>query len=140
MKENEIAKFINNDLKLDIIISVDENNVWISLTQIVEILNTDKDNVLKNIKKVLKDVRYNKEKDIKEVKNIDKIKKYYSLNIFMEVGKRIDIYKTIEFKELTYRILDEYILVNNIIELQKSIDNIESRIKKIEDKVYGGEK
>lgn len=43
MNKNGIALFINNDSKLDIIISVDENNVWISLIQIGEILYTDKD-------------------------------------------------------------------------------------------------
>ena len=55
MNNNKYAlvKFIDNDLELDITISPEEDNIWLSKNQIAELFDRDRSVISKHIKKYL---------------------------------------------------------------------------------------
>lgn len=51
----ELVKFIDNDLELDITISPEEDNIWLSKNQIAELFDRDRSVISKHIKKIFDD-------------------------------------------------------------------------------------
>ena len=50
-----LVKFIDNDLELDITISPEEDNIWLSKNQIAELFDRDRSVISKHIKKIFYD-------------------------------------------------------------------------------------
>ena len=47
----EVVKFIDNDFELNITISPEEDNIWLSKNQIAELFDRDRSVISKHIKK-----------------------------------------------------------------------------------------
>ena len=58
----DIVKFIDNDLELDITISPEEDNIWLSKNQIAELFDRDRSVISKHIKKIFNDYECDEKK------------------------------------------------------------------------------
>ena len=52
--KNEIVKFINGDLQLDVTVSPDNETVWLSQKQMAELFNKDRRTITRHIQNIFK--------------------------------------------------------------------------------------
>lgn len=51
---NEIIKFVNGDLQLDVTVSPDNETVWLSQKQMAELFNKDRRTITRHIQNIFK--------------------------------------------------------------------------------------
>ena len=69
MNNNKYAlvKFIDNDLELDITISPEEENIWLSKNQIAELFDRDRSVIFKHIKKIFDDYERDEKSNVQKM-------------------------------------------------------------------------
>lgn len=50
--ENEIVKFVNGNLELEVSVNENRENVWLSVDQMVELFDRDKSTITRHIKNI----------------------------------------------------------------------------------------
>lgn len=57
---NEIIKFVNGDLQLDVTVSPDNETVWLSQKQMAELFNKDRRTITRHIQNIFKSEELNR--------------------------------------------------------------------------------
>ena len=124
MNNNKYAlvKFIDNDLELDITISPEEDNIWLSKNQIAELFDRDRSVISKHIKKIFDDYECDEKSNVqkKHIPNSDKLVEFYSLDIIIAVGFKTNSKRAIIFRRWAIKVLKEYLLQGYVIN-EKSV-------------------
>jgi len=156
MNNNKYAlvKFIDNDLELDITISPEEDNIWLSKNQIAELFDRDRSVISKHIKKIFDDYECDEKSNVQKmhIPNSDKLVEFYSLDIIIAVGFKTNSKRAIIFRRWANKILKEYLLqgyvinegrtlvtnenyvrlINKVESLDERVSNIENNYKPLE--------
>ncbi len=84
----DLVRFVDNDLELDITISPNDDNVWLSKNQIAELFERDRSVVSKHIKKIFEDLECDKTTNVQKmhIANSDKLVEFYSLDVIIVVA------------------------------------------------------
>ena len=149
---SQIILFKYNELSLDVTVSPDEETVWLTQNDIALLFETSKQNISFHIKNILSE----NELDDSVVKyylttaNDGKTyeTKMYNLDMIIAVGYRVNSKRGTIFRKWANNVLKQYLLkgyvvneerclacTSNIISLQNKVDDIESHIRSIEEKV-----
>ena len=82
----ELVKFIDNELELDITISPNEENIWLSKNQIAELFGRERSVISKHIKKIFEDLECDIKSNVQKmhIANSDKIVEFYSLDVSID--------------------------------------------------------
>ena len=94
-----LVKFIDNDLELDITISPEEDNIWLSKNQIAELFDRDRSVIFKHIKKIFDDYECDEKSNVQKmhISNSDKLVEFYNLDIIIAVGFKTNSKRLQEF-------------------------------------------
>ena len=97
MDKYEIVKFVDNELELEVNVSPDEDNIWLSKNQISELFGRDRSVISKHIKKIFEDYECEVERNVQKmhIANSDKLVEFYSLDIIIEVGFKVNYKRAI---------------------------------------------
>ena len=135
MNNNKYAlvKFIDNDLELDITISPEEDNIWLSKNQIAELFDRDRSVISKHIKKIFDDYECDKKSNVqkKHIPNSDKLVEFYSLDIIIAVGFKTNSKRAIIFRRWANKVLKEYLLTGYVINKERSLVTNENYVRLI---------
>ena len=101
MDKYEIVKFVDNELELEVNVSPDEDNIWLSKNQISELFGRDRSVISKHIKKIFEDYECEVERNVQKmhIANSDKLVEFYSLDIIIEVGFKVNYKRAIIFRK-----------------------------------------
>ena len=135
MNNNKYAlvKFIDNDLELDITISPEEDNIWLSKNQIAELFDRDRSVISKHIKKIFEDYECDEKRNVQKmhIPNSDKLVEFYSLDIIIAVGFKTNSKRAIIFRRWANKILKEYLLQGYVINEKRSLVTNENYVRLI---------
>ena len=129
----ELVKFIDNDLELDITISPEEDNIWLSKNQIAELFDRDRSVISKHIKKILDDYECDEKSNVQKmhIPNSDKLVEFYSLDVIIAVGFKTNSKRAIVFRRWANKILKEYLLTGYVINKERSLVTNENYVRLI---------
>lgn len=112
---NEIVIFKNGELELEVTVSEDRENVWLSQRQMAELFNVSTDNIGLHIKNILSDQELDssttEESSVVQTEGKRKVKrtiKIYNLDMILAVGYRVKSSNGIIFRKWATSILKDY--------------------------------
>lgn len=128
---NEIIKFVNGDLQLDVTVSQDNETVWLNRNQLAQLFDRDVKTIGKHINNALKE-----ELDNSVVANFATTAsdgkvyqvEHYNLDMIISVGYRVKSNRGVEFRKWANSVLKQYIIQGYAINekrleaLQRTVD------------------
>ena len=141
-KEKEkMNRFINlkiltknySRIKMDITISPEEDNIWLSKNQIAELFDRDRSVISKHIKKIFDDYECDEKSNVQKmhIPNSDKLVEFDSLDIIIAVGFKTNSKRAIIFRRWANKVLKEYLLQGYVINEKKSLVTNENYVRLI---------
>ena len=130
---NEIIKFVNGDLQIDVTVSPNEETVWLNRNQLAILFDRDVKTIGKHINNALKE-----ELDSSTVakfatvqkegsRNIKREIDYYNLDMIISVGYRVKSQSGIIFRKWATSILKDYMIKGYAVN-QKRLDVLNKTI------------
>ncbi len=113
---NEIIKFVNGDLQLDVTVSQDNETVWLNRNQLAQLFDRDVKTIGKHINNALKEELDNstvaKFATVQTEGNreIQRSIEYYNLDMIISVGYRVKSQNGVIFRKWATSILKDYMM------------------------------
>ena len=116
-EENEIIVY-QPDETLTLQVRVEDETVWLSQAQIIELFNSSKANISEHIKHIFNSGELTKEATVRKYRtvrqegnrSVTRIIDYFNLDVIISVGYRVNTVRGIQFRQWTNKILKEYLL------------------------------
>lgn len=146
---NELIKY--NEGEIEISISIKEDTIWLSQSQISELFETSTDNVSLHLKNIYKEKELDEDsttEDFSVVRQEGKRKvkrtlKHYSLDAIISVGYRVSSHRATKFRQWATSVLKEYIVNGYAINIHKITEqrlmNLENDMKVVKSKIKDDE-
>ena len=138
---NEIIKFVNGDLELDVNISPNKNTVWLTVDQLCTLFNKNKSTISRHIKNIFNEGELDEISSV--AKSATQLKRndprtgkdrisnvevnYYNLDVIISVGYRVKSQNGIIFRKWATSILHDYMLKGYAVN-QKRLDVLNKTI------------
>lgn len=130
---NEIILY-QPDSTLSLDVRVENETVWLTQVQIVELFASSKANVSEHIKNIFASNELNKEATVRKFRtvrieggrSVNRNMEYFNLDVIISVGYRVNTKRGIQFRQWANRILKEYLLRGY---------SINQRLSHLEDKI-----
>lgn len=117
MRKNELNKgeiiiYQTSNKEVDLMVRFENESVWLNQTQIVRLFNKDQSVISRHIKNIFKDGEVDKKSNMQNmhIANSDKPVAFYSLDIILAVGYRVNSANAIKFRKWATKILKGYLL------------------------------
>jgi len=138
VNKNEIVLFETEDKSIALPVAIEEETVWLTQGQMIELFDRDQSVISRHINNVFKENEVEKKSNMHflHIANSDKPVAYYSLDVIISVGYRVKSKRGVEFRKWANSVLKQYILqgyaVNNnrinqlgeVIRIMKRTENI----------------
>ena len=148
MQENQNL-VVYNDGEIELNVSVKEETIWLTQTQLCDIFEKDQSVISRHINNIFRDNEVNKKSNMQKmhIANSDKPVSFYSLDIVLAVGYRTNSSKAIKFRQWATTILKSYIqngyaingekitnerfisLENEVMLLKSKVENISTSLE-----------
>ena len=154
----KIVRFNQENIAIDVIVSPEENTIWLTQDQLTELFQTSRPNISKHITKIYKDKELEERATVNFLLIVQneggrEIKRYvthYNLDLLISLGFRINSKVAIEFRKWANQILKSFILkkeittqpsngemANSIVCLGSKINELDARVQKLEEENKG---
>jgi len=149
MSNDQIVKFYQDNMEIDVNVSPKEKTVWLTKEQISILFERDRSVISKHIHNIYQEGEL--DKDTSCAKNAHKINgqihyiEYYNLDVVISVGYRVKSKNGIIFRKWANQILNEYLIKGyvidnnrtlvtneNYINLIRKVDSIDNRLNILE--------
>lgn len=113
---NDIVIFKNGELELEVTVSEDRENVWLSQRQMAELFNVDRTRVTRHINNIYKDGELDEKSTCAESAHMGSLgvqkysNKIYNLDMILAVGYRVKSPNGIIFRKWATSILKDYMI------------------------------
>ncbi|MDE6247629.1 MAG: virulence RhuM family protein, partial [Muribaculaceae bacterium] len=122
------------DETLALQVRVEDETVWLSQAQIVELFNSSKANISEHLKHIfdsgelMKDATVRKFRTVRQEgnRNVARLIEYFNLDVIISVGYRVNTVRGIQFRQWANKVLKEYLLRGHSID--QRLLNMENRI------------
>ena len=131
--KNEVVKFVNGSLELEVKVSPDENTVWLNRNQIAKLFDRDVKTIGKHINNALEEELDNstvaKFATVQNEGNrqVTRDIEYYNLDVIISVGYRVKSQNGIIFRKWAISILKDYLIKGYSIN-QKRLDALNKTV------------
>ncbi|PWA09903.1 virulence RhuM family protein [Flavobacterium laiguense] len=138
MNSNEIILYQSDTLSNHIEVRIEDDTVWLTQLQMVDLFQSTKQNISLHITNILKEGELDEYSTVKEyltvqqegIRSIKRKVKIYNLDVIISVGYRVKSQRGTQFRIWANKILKEYLLkgyaINSRIELlEKKVNSIE---------------
>lgn len=117
---NEIIKFVNGDLQLDVTVSPNEETVWLTQKQMAELFDVKSQAITRYLKNIYNDEELFKEATCSKMEQVQmegsrKITRkmdFYNLDAIIAVGYRVNSKNATSFRRWATSILKKYMIKN----------------------------
>lgn len=110
--KNEIVLFCDGTIRLEVPISPEEDTVWLSQAQMVELYGRDVSVISRHINNVFKEGEVERESNLHflQIAGSDRPVAFYSLDVIISVGYRVKSKRGIAFRKWANNVLKDYII------------------------------
>ena len=139
---NEIIKFNNGNLELDVTVTPDKDTVWLTVDQLCTLFNKNKSTISRHIKNIFNEGELDEISSV--AKNATQLKRYdprtgkdrisnvevnyYNLDVIISVGYRVKSQNGVIFRKWATSILHDYMLKGYAVN-QKRLDVLNKTIE-----------
>lgn len=111
-KKGEITIYQSADKKVRIDVSLENETIWLTQDQVSRIFNTERSVITKHINNIFKSGELNEKSNVQKwnIANSDKPVKFYSLDMIISVGYRVNSKKATEFRIWATNTLRNYLV------------------------------
>ena len=146
-----IAIYQNGEIELDI--SVQEETIWLTQKQIVELFDSSKANISEHIKAIFESNELCRSSTVRKFRTVQKegarevtrALEHYNLDVVISVGYRVNSIKATKFRRWATSVLKQYIVDGYVInsdkithqrfkELEGDVALLKSKVNLLEDK------
>ena len=118
MEENKIVIYQTEDGQTQIDVRLENDTVWLTQAQMVDLFQTTKQNVSLHVGNVFKEGELEKEATVKEYltvqkegkRNVTRQVKYYNLDVIISVGYRVKSKRGTAFRIWARKVLKDYLV------------------------------
>lgn len=106
--KNEIELFCDGSIRLEVLISPEEDTVWLSQAQMVELYGRDVSVISRHINNVFKEGEVERESNLHflQIAGSDRPVAFYSLDVIISVGYRVKSKRGIAFRRWANRVVE----------------------------------
>ena len=123
MKTGEIIIYQTPDGTTGLDVRLEDDTVWLTQSQMVELFNTTKQNVSLHINNIYKEGELDKESTVKDfltvqdegLRTIKRIISYYNLDVIISVGYRVKSQQGTQFRIWANKVLKEYLIKGYVV-------------------------
>jgi len=111
-KKNEVVLFETEDKHVVLPVMVENETVWLSQAQMIELFDRDQSVVSRHISNVFKEEEVDKESNMHflHIATADRPVAVYSLDVVISVGYRVKSKRGVEFRKWANSVLKQYII------------------------------
>ncbi|MGN0353535.1 MAG: RhuM family protein [Muricoprocola sp.] len=111
-KNNEIVIFETEDNQVKLSVALQDETVWLTQSQMVELFQRDVSVISRHIRNVFKENEVEEKSNLHflQIPNSDKPVAFYSLDVIISVGYRVKSKRGVEFRRWANSVLKQYIL------------------------------
>lgn len=112
MNKNEIVLFETADNEVSLHVQMQDETVWLTQSQMVELFGRDVSVISRHINNVFKEGEVDKKSNLHflQIANSDRPVAIYSLDVIISVGYRVKSQRGVEFRRWANSVLKDYIL------------------------------
>lgn len=112
MEKKEIVIFESGDKDVKLDVSVENETVWLTQAQMIELFGRDQSVISRHINNVFKENEVEQKSNMHflHIANSDRPVAVYSLDVIISVGYRVKSKRGVEFRKWANRILKDYII------------------------------
>ena len=118
MEENKIVIYQTEDGQTQIVVRLDNDTVWLTQAQMVELFQTTKQNVSLHVGNVFKEGELEQESTVKEyltvqkegLREVARKVKYYNLDVIISVGYRVKSKRGTAFRVWARNVLKDFLV------------------------------
>lgn len=132
--KNELVHFRDGEFELNV--NVNRQTVWLSQTQISELFGKDRSVITKHINKIFSDEELDKESNVQKmhIPNSDKLVSFFSLDVIISVGYKVNSPRGISFRRWATDILNRYLTEGYVVNI-KMLEMENEKLKKFQEMV-----
>lgn len=136
---SEIIIYKTDDNQVQIEVELDEDTVWLTQSQIVELFESSKGNISEHVKHIFKSNELTPDSTVRKIRTVRKEGKrsvtreleYYNLDMIISVGYRVNTLRGTQFRIWANRILKEHLVKGYTIN-EKRLKEQAERLKELE--------
>ena len=119
-KNNQLMLFNSSDGKVSIPVKIENDTVWLSQSQIMQLFERDQSVISRHINNAFKE-ELEKESNMHflHIPNSDRPVAFYSLDVIISVGYRVKSQRGVEFRRWANSVLKDYILKGYAVNEQR---------------------
>lgn len=112
-----------------------QETIWATQAQISDIFNIDRTAITKHIRNILRDREIDEKRNVQKmhIPNSDKLVAFYSLDLILTVGYRVNSSRAIIFRQWATKVLHEHITKGFTINKNRISKNYQMFLKAVED-------
>lgn len=115
--QTQIIQFSSTDGSLELSVSLQQESVWLSLSQMADLFERDKSVISRHIKKIFAEEGWERDRAVaffatvqKEgSRDIERLVEHFNLDVILSVGYRVNSRRGIEFRRWSNRVLKDYL-------------------------------
>ena len=129
-KNNEIVIFETEDKQVKLPVAVDNETVWLTQAQMVELFQRDVSVISRHIRNVFKEDEVDEKSNLHflQIPNSDKPVAFYSLDVIISVGYRVKSKQGTQFRIWATSILKDYMIKGYAVN-QKRLEALDRTVK-----------
>ncbi len=110
-KRNEIVLFETEDRMISLPVALENETVWLSQAQMMELFERDQSVISRHIKNVFRENEVDEKSNMHflHIANADRPVAMYSLDVIISVGYRVKSRRGVEFRKWANTVLKQYI-------------------------------
>lgn len=141
MNNGEIILYQPDDKSTRLSVRIEDETVWLTQSQMVELFNSSKQNISLHINNIFKEGELLSEATVKEYltvqsegrRNVRRTKTFYNLDVIISVGYRVKSLRGTQFRIWANSVLKEYLLRGYV--LNHRVEKIEKKINEHDQKL-----
>jgi len=104
--------FKSEDSNIELRVSLEENTVWLSQAQMVELFGRERSVITKHINNIFKEDELEEKSNVQilHIANSDKPVKFFNLDVIISVGYRVKSQRGVQFRKWATNVLNQYLV------------------------------
>lgn len=138
---DEIIIYQSDESSTRIEVRIEEETIWLSQTQIVELFDSSKANISEHIKHILESQELEEESTVRKIRtvqiegnrSVNRNITHYNLDMIISIGYRVNSKRGTQFRIWANKVLKEYLLRGYAV--NSRIDRVETNIDRLQDRM-----
>jgi prophage maintenance system killer protein/prophage antirepressor-like protein len=137
LNKGEIIIYQTSKKEVGLKVRFEDESVWLRQNQIAELFEKDRSVITKHINKIFKDKEADKKSNVHflHIANSNKPVAFYSLDVILAVGYRVNSANAIKFRKWATKILKEYLLQGYAVN-EKRLLEAQNKFRELQTAIY----